>query len=103
MVLYNPIVLLTGELKTGASEVFICEMAELPHVTVMGDSTTGAVDWPVVYWELPENWNVSCPARTVLRPDSTIIEGFGIIPDIYVEATEADFAMGVDPVLERAF
>ncbi|MCK5035732.1 MAG: hypothetical protein KAS73_07570 [Candidatus Sabulitectum sp.] len=99
----NPVVLLTGEMNAGASEVFVCEMAELPHVTLMGDSTAGAADWPAIYWELPGNWYVACPSRTVLRPDSSVIEGVGIAPDIFVEATEADFASGVDPVLERAF
>ena len=90
-------------MNSGASEVFICEMAELPHVTLMGGLTLGAADWPVVYWELPENWYVSCPSRTILRPDTTVIEGTGIPPDIFVEATEADFESGIDPILERAF
>ena len=99
----NPIVLLTGEMNSGVSEVFVCEMAELPHVTLMGGSTLGAADWPATYWELPDNWYVVCPSRTILRPDSSVIEGFGIAPDVVVEATEADFEGGVDPILESAF
>jgi len=99
----NPIVLLTGEMNSGASEVFVCEMAELPHVTLVGGTTLGATDWPAAYWELPENWHVACPSRTILRPDSSVIEGFGITPDIVVEATEADFENGVDPILVSAF
>jgi len=86
-----------------SSEVFVCEMAELPHVTIMGGSTLGAADWPVAYWELPDNWYVACPSRTVLRPDSSVIEGAGIAPDVFVEATVADFESGVDPILESAF
>jgi C-terminal processing protease CtpA/Prc len=46
---------------------------------------------------------VTCPSRTILRPDLTYIEDAGIPPDVYVEATEADFAGGIDPVLEYAF
>ncbi|MCK5785182.1 MAG: hypothetical protein KAH54_01345 [Candidatus Sabulitectum sp.] len=99
----NPIVLLTGEMNSGVSEIFVCEMAELPHVTLMGGATLGATDLSVVYWELPESWYVSCPSRTILRPDSSVIEGFGIAPDVVVEATEADFEGGVDPILESAF
>jgi len=99
----NPVVVLAGNENGGASEVFVCDMAELPQVTIMGDTTLGAMDWPAGYWELPDNWFVTVPARTVLRPDTTFIEGAGIAPDIYVEATEEDFAAGVDPVLETAF
>ncbi len=99
----NSVVVLTGETNTGASELFICEMAELPDVTTMGSSTMGASDWPVTNWELPDGWYVSCPSRTVLRPDLTIIEGIGLTPDVYVEVTEADFVSGIDPILEEAF
>jgi len=99
----NPVVLLTGEMNAGASEVFACEMAELPHITLVGGSTAGSTDWPVTYWELPDNWHIACPSRTILRPDSSIIEGYGIIPDVIIEATEADFENGVDPILVSAF
>ncbi|MDM7971443.1 MAG: S41 family peptidase [candidate division Zixibacteria bacterium] len=99
----NPVVVLAGNENGGASEVFVCDMAELPQVTIMGDTTLGAIDWPAGYWELPDNWYVTCPSRTVLRPDTTFIEGAGIPPDFFVETTEEDFAAGVDPVLEAAF
>jgi carboxyl-terminal processing protease len=98
----NHVLLLTGEYNTGASEQFICDMAVLPQVTLVGDTTLGASDWPEVYWPLPEEWSVTCPARTVLRPDTTYIEGVGIPPEIYVEATEDDFQSGIDPILEYA-
>lgn len=48
-------------------------------------------------------WYVTCPSRTILRPDSSVIEGVGIVPDVVVETTEADFASGIDPILESAF
>lgn len=99
----NPVIVLGGQLNGDACEVFICEMAELPQVTIMGDTTLGATDWPVGYRELPDNWYVTCPSRTILRPDLTYIEDTGIPPDVYVEATEADFVEGIDPVLEHAF
>ncbi len=99
----NSTVVLTGELNTGASELFACAMAELPHVGLIGDSTAGSANWPVTYWELPNDRWVTCPGTTFLRPDTTYIEGVGIPPDVYVEATQEDFASGVDPVLEYAF
>ncbi len=99
----NPVILLTGETNTGASEIFVCEMTELPHVTTMGGTTMGAVNLSATAWELPDNYFVLCPTRTILRADSTVIEGVGLLPDIPIEATEADFAQGIDPILENAF
>jgi hypothetical protein len=99
----NPVIVLAGQMNADASEEFVCDMAELPLVAVIGDTTLGAMDWPAGYWQLPDNWYVTCPSRTVLRPDTIYIEDAGIPPDVYVEATEADFAAGIDPVLEYAF
>lgn len=99
----NPVIVLAGQLNADACEEFICDMAELPQVTIIGDTTLGAMDWPGGYWELPDNWYVTCPSRTIMRPDMTYIEDTGIPPEIFVEATEADFAAGMDPVLEYAF
>ncbi|HOF67828.1 MAG TPA: S41 family peptidase [Candidatus Fermentibacter daniensis] len=99
----NPVIVLAGSSNADACELFVCEMAEIPRVTVIGDTTMGAVNWPSSYWELPDNWYMTCPIRTVLRPDTTVIEGAGIPPDIFVEATEEDFSAGIDPVLLAAF
>jgi len=98
-----PVALLTGEANSGAGEVFACDMAELPQVALIGDTTRGSGDWPAVAWGLPEGWTVTCPERTVLRPDSSYIEGDGVPPDIVVESASADFENGFDPVLEYAF
>ncbi|MBN1434682.1 hypothetical protein JW921_07980, partial [Candidatus Fermentibacterales bacterium] len=80
-----------------------CEMAELPQVELVGDTTLGAANGPPVAWLLPESWYATCPERTVLRPDTAVIESHGIPPGVVVDASEEDFQNGVDPVLEHAF
>jgi len=37
-----------------------------------------------------------------LTPNGKQISGEGIVPDVYVERTQADFVEGLDPQLERA-
>ncbi len=98
----SEVLVLAGERSSGAAELFVCDLAELPHVTVVGDTTRGGADWPADSWPLTEGWCVTCPSRTVLRADTTVIEGAGIPPDIYVHADSSDFQSGIDPILEYA-
>jgi len=35
-------------------------------------------------------------------PKGTIVEGIGVVPDVLVPETRADFSAGRDPVLEAA-
>jgi carboxyl-terminal processing protease len=97
------VVLLTGETNSGVCEMFICDMGELPNVISVGDTTLGAGNWSFQYRELVDGWRVSCPTLTLLRADSTPVEGNGVPPDIFVDVTEDDFQAGIDPVLEYAF
>lgn len=96
------VILLTGEGNTGSSEVFICDMAEFPHVTTVGDTTGGSGNWQTEAWLLPDGWHIVCPVVTLARADSSLVERTGVFPDHLVEATEADFQSGYDPVLEYA-
>jgi len=97
------VVVLAGGLDGASSEMFLSCMSSLPGVTIIGDTTMGSANWPSELWELPEGCHVTVPSQTFLLPDTTMIEGAGIPPDIAVEATEEDFTEGVDPVLEYAF
>lgn len=102
----KPVAILTGEQNFGASEAFVSVMAQLPHVTLIGDTTGGGGNTPgyftQVYWPLWEMDNITCPFARVLTADTVSIEGIGILPDIYVQTTPADFLAGHDLVLEYA-
>jgi len=97
------VVVLAGGLDGASSEMFLSCMSSLPQVTIIGDTTMGSANWPSELWELPDGYHVAVPSQIFLLPDTTMIEGTGILPDIAVEATEEDFTEGVDPVLEYAF
>ena len=97
------VVVLAGRANRGQAEAFPCMMGQLPQVTVIGDTTLGAGNWPADTFALTGDRQALCPVRVVLRPDSAAIQGAGVPPDLYLEANEADFSQGIDPVLEEAF
>ncbi|MCK5117109.1 MAG: hypothetical protein KAR44_10945 [Candidatus Aegiribacteria sp.] len=102
----KPVIILTGEQVTGAAEAFVSAVEHIPHVTVIGDTTGGGGNIPgyfnQIYWPIWENISMTCPFARVFTADTVSIEGIGILPDIYVQTTPADFLAGHDPVLEYA-
>lgn len=98
----EPVVLLTGEQCSRISEEFAAMCRTIPGVTIIGDTTMGQVGHTITY-ALPGNTSFSFPDTTILAGDSVLwLQEAGLPPDLYVEATEEQFAAGVDPVLEYA-
>lgn len=97
----NPIVLLTGRYTQGAAEQLVLFMKTQQHVTVIGDTTAGFAN-PVVSFALTEDWTIEIPEMVTYTTDNTLILNSGIPPDIVVPVSEADFAAGIDPVLDAA-
>jgi len=93
--------LLIGDYSASSSEMFALHMNVLDNVVLLGDTTAGAVCAPTTI-SLADDWYVNVIRWSMRGPDYEPVEGFGIPPDICVEATAEDFAMGVDPVLEYA-
>lgn len=97
----DPIILLTGRNTQGAAEQLVLLLRSQQHVTVIGDTTAGFAN-PAVSFDLTENWTIEIPKMVTYSPDSTLLFNSGIAPDIYIPVTEADFAAGIDPVIEAA-
>lgn len=98
----GPVAVLCGENCGGAAELFVCMASELPHSTLMGDTTMGQ-STSSLFYPLPGGHGYSVPVETALRADTvTWVQGAGVAPDAFVEATSEDFAAGVDPVFEYA-
>ncbi len=102
----KPVVVLAGQQNFGPAEAFLSVMERIPLVTIIGDTTGGGANTPGYmsqqYWPVWDFWDLTCPFARFLTADTVCIEGVGIIPDIYVQATQGDFAAGEDPVLEYA-
>jgi len=102
----RPVVILAGEQNIGPAEAFVSIMGSMSHVTVIGDTTGGGANTPGYFeqrsWQIFEGRTITCPFARVFTADSVSFEGAGILPDIYVQTTPADFLAGNDPVLEYA-
>lgn len=97
----RPVLLLVGPLSVSATEDFASAMRELPHVTLVGATTGGSSGNPAVR-TLGEGRRYRIWQWYFTTADGIAVEGQGIPPHAPVPATAADFAGGVDPVLECA-
>ena len=97
----GPTIVLTGRDTQGAAELFTLLLTTQDHVTVIGDTTGGYANLPESY-NLLYDWTISIPDMVPYTPDTIPVLRNGLAPDVYVQATEADFQAGVDPVLEAA-
>lgn len=93
--------LLVGENCNNKSENMTANFMNFPNVVLVGDTTRGSVS-TLSFKSITENWYCAVVSETILTNGKHWIEGAGIPPDVFVEVTEADFAAGVDPVLDRA-
>jgi len=97
----RPVFLLTGRRCASSTEGLISAMRELPNVTVIGDTSMGAIGNPKVF-NLANGWKFSVSTGMEYTAEGQDIEDIGIAPDIFVPATKADFLAGKDPVLDYA-
>lgn len=99
----NPIVLLTSQTTVSAGEVFTMSMANLPHVTLIGEPTQGSLS-DALGKVLPIGVPFSLSNETYLTPDGQWFEGQGIPVDVEVPAfTFAERLAEQDIALEVAF
>ena len=95
------VILLTGENCRNMSENMTANFINFPNVVLVGDTTGGSVS-TLSRVEIADFWYAYVVQTTILTNQKHWIEGAGIPPDFPVEATESDFAAGIDPVLDFA-
>ena len=79
----------------------------LDHVVFMGDRTSGAPDISRPFrinnpMDPFDHWLIYLPGVVIYDLGMNPVVGAGLEPDITVPVTPADFAAGVDPVLDAA-
>ena len=94
----RPTILLTNRLSVSAAENFALAMRVLPHVTVVGDFTSGCFA-DMVWFDLPNGWRCSYARNYFVDYQGRCWEGIGVPPDIMVRganpAGETDEAFEV--------
>lgn len=95
------VILLTNRLSISAAENFALAMRILPHVTLLGDFTSGcfADNYNVT---LPNGWNVSLSKNLFLDYRGFCWEGIGVPPDLKMAGDYRTVLPENDPVLETA-
>ena len=97
-----PVVVLSGGYNQDNATLFCQWIRQFPHVTVIGD-TTGIVNSDSSgYFTLLFDDAMKLPSKVYLNLDLECLRYVHPAPDVYVQATEADFAAGIDPVFEYA-
>jgi hypothetical protein len=93
--------LLTDRTSISAAENFALAMKVLPHVTQIGDLTSGCFA-DNAHVELLNGWTISYSRNLFLDHDGRCWEGIGVPPDIRQLSSEKDLELGKDPVFELA-
>jgi Peptidase family S41/Tricorn protease C1 domain len=97
----RPVLLLIGRFCASSNESFIAALQQLPHVTLIGDTTGGATANPQTFL-LGGGWSYSVSRWIEYTAGGQVIEDQGIAPSVPIRASAADFQSGRDPVLDYA-
>jgi tetratricopeptide (TPR) repeat protein len=97
----GPTVLLTDRISASAADGFTLAMRVLPHVTVVGDTTEGALSAQFPE-RMPNGWTLWVAFKETRDHDGVCWDGVGIPPDLRVINTAADIAAGRDQILDFA-
>ncbi len=97
----GPIVLLVGPGAISAAENFSMMLVGAQRVRVVGRRSAGT-NGNITHLGLPGGGGFIFTGLEVLMPDRSPFHGIGIVPDVEVLPTAADFAAGRDPELLKA-
>lgn len=97
----KPVVVLTHRFTISARETFCLALRVIPHVTFVGDYTSGAFS-NQINRELPNGWGYSLSIGEWLDVDGNSYEGIGLAPDVLVKNKKQDVLNGKDSAFEKA-
>lgn len=91
--------LLTSGLSISAAETFALTMAQLPHVTLVGEPSNGMLSdqW---FLTLPNGWIGTISNERYLSANGELFEAKGVPVDIELPVKISDYAAKYDPALE---
>jgi len=85
----RPVILLANRFSVSAAENFVLAMRVLPHVTVVGDFTSGCFA-DMVWFDLPNGWRCSYSRNYFVDYEGRCWEGIGVPPDIMMRGAEPE-------------
>ena len=98
----RPVVVLTSGFSASATEVFTLAMRSMPHVSLVGEPTIGALS-DILEKPLPNGWQFELANEVYYDSDGVVFEAVGIPPDVEVPAfAKPEREAGQDSALNAA-
>jgi len=97
----KPVIVLTNRHTLGAGEILVLALRGLPHVSIIGDTTGGALS-DVILRDLPNGWKYTLSNYLLYTPSGDNYEGIGIPPDSGVVDLYFHVLNRIDQTLDAA-
>jgi len=97
----GPVVVLIDALSYSCSEWFASGMQAVGRAVIVGERSPGGVT-AMNAATLPNGARLGYPVAQLLAPDGTVLEGYGVIPDITVTLERSQLLEGIDAQLQAA-
>ena len=97
----GPLAVLVGEDCESACEDFLMPLKTTGRAAIIGQKTMGTSGQPFLY-DFANGMVIRISSKRMYFPDGTQFEGVGIMPDVEINRTIADWKSGKDPELDRA-
>ncbi|NOU52929.1 serine hydrolase [Pseudoalteromonas sp. JBTF-M23] len=81
----KPVYMLTSQMTVSAGEVFAMAMKQLPHVTQVGEETSGAFS-DILSFTLPNGWEIGLSNEVYNNAKGESFELSGLQPDVHISA-----------------
>lgn len=96
-----PVYLLVDRRCASACEDFVYAMKASQRAVIVGEPTHGSSGQPMLV-DLGDGMTLRVGAKRMVFADGSTFEGVGVLPDIAVSPSAADFAAEGNPMLEQA-
>jgi carboxyl-terminal processing protease len=97
----GPLIILVDATSFSASEYFSSGMQASGRAVIVGERTPGGASAMNVTF-LSNDAILGYAVAELLAPDGTVLEGYGIIPDIHVALERSQLLQGIDAQLQAA-
>lgn len=97
----GPIALLTHDASFSGADAFAMLMADLPHVTIIGEPTNGIFS-NMLERKLPNGWKYSLSFQVYYSAAMICYEAKGVPVDIPLQNMRGDLAKGSDPLILKS-
>jgi carboxyl-terminal processing protease len=98
----GPVAILVDEGTASTSEIFALGLRDVGRVSIVGAGPSAGMALPSMIEELPDGGMIQYVVGDYHSGKGTVAEGDGVVPEVLVPESRADFVAGRDPVLDAA-